>query len=734
MKIQHFLLSCVCQAGLVAVPAQAQSAASPPAPAPANDSAAPGASAVPDIIVTARKRSETAQSIPISIGVVGEKALAMTGSASLLQLADVAPGLNLAKGPVGAEIGVTVRGLGSAPGATSFDSSVSLFVDGVYAPRGREFASSMFDVSRIEVIKGTQAALLGKNTSLGAVNVITRKPGDSFAGDLRASYEFEQGSTLVTGGLDLPITQNLALRVSGQTLDDEGWVSDSYSGWAAPRTRDDAVRGVLVWKPTSGIDATLMVQHDVSTNYGNMTEFATVNPLAQQLATAAGAAPLSTSLDDTNQVGLNGKGTEQFERLAVDRAAGTVNIEVGGGTLTSVTAYSHYTDANNMNLAFLPGDYATRAIAEISREFSQEVRFVSPAHQPFEYLVGALYLHNELQTVSYNYANYPFGPVEGVNFTGAYQNDFFQKTDTFSVFGQGTYNASDKLHFLAGLRYTNEHKVVDLDRLVLTPGLYSEAVFPPYAPFTMGRRDKPVDYSFGAQYAITPGIMGYVSYGKGTKSGGFASSATYLDQSGYNSETARTVEAGIKAQDSARRWLFDLSVFQTNVDNFQVVTFNGVSFDIFNTNLRSTGFELQTWWVPVKGVRVFLNNTYDNAHDRNTGQIVPLAPKWSGSGGVSLREPMTSSLDAIIDGSIDYRSSRSYQQDPAASVMGNAFTTYNLGLAVAPAGDRWEVRLIGRNLTNAKGIAFSFPTPFIGTQSVMLERSRTIALQASLKF
>lgn len=687
-----------------------------------------------DIIVTARKRDESVQRIPIAIGVVNDQALANTGTASLLQLEAIAPGLNLAKAPAGAEIGVTVRGLGSAPGAPSFDSSVSLFVDGIYAPRSREFASSVFDVERIEVIKGTQAALLGKNTSLGAINVITRKPGDTLAADLRASYEFEQGSTVLAGGLDLPTADGLALRVSGQRIDDNGWIRDTVAGAKAPRNRDDAIRAVLAWGVAAGLDVTLVAQHSVAKQRGSAVEFATLNPIAELLAGLAGApGSLDDRLDHVNATSLGGPGTEQFERLKVDRFSATVNIEAGGGTITSVTGYSRYTDRNVSDVDFLPGEWATRAIDETSKQFSQELRYVSPGDEAIDYVLGALYLNNRLDSSSIFTANYPFGPSPGANVAGSLQNDFRQKTETFSAFGQLTVRVTDALRLMGGLRYTHEKKTVDLGRAILVPGLYSVVIFPPYAPFSMSRSDGPVDYSAGVQYDISPDITTYVSYGKGSKSGGFASSATFLDQAEYDSETARTLEGGIKAQDGGRRWLVNLSVFDTKVSNFQTVTFNGATFDIFNTDLRSTGVELQANWRPVDALRLYLNNTYADARDRNSGGRIPLAPKWSGSGGFSLNAPVTRAIDFLMDGSVDYRSSRTYQQDPDAAVVGNPFTTFNLSLAAADSNENWEVRLIGRNLTGKKGVAFAFPTPIIGTQSVMSERSRTIALQVTVK-
>lgn len=718
-----------------AASAQVPAASSAP-PAAAPDSAAntPAAEVgVGDIIVTARKRAETAQHIPLSIGVVTAAALARTGSSSLLQLATVSPGINIARAPTGNEIGITIRGLGSTPGVPSFDSSVSLFIDGVYAPRNREFAGSMFDIERIEVVRGTQAALLGKNTSLGAINLITRKPGDQFEADLRSSYEFNLHSKLLTGGVDLPVTDRLQIRLSGQSSDDGGWVRNILTDRKSVRTFDDALRGVVVWKPTDTLEITAVAQHDVNRNYGSPVEFLSSDGTPELLQALAGyPGTIDLQLDRRNAVGT----PDQSERLLIDHYSVTANWALEDATLTSVSGYSKYHDDNLSDTDFQAGTYSYRTVAEQGQQFSQEIRLVSPANRPINYVVGALYLHNTLDNVTTIAANYPFGPLPGVNLVGKTKTDFAQATDTMSGFGQVTARLSDKLRLLGGVRYTHEKKGVDLGRVVLVPGFVSLVLYPPYRPFTLGHKEGNVDYSGGVQYDVTTNFLAYASYGKGTKGAGFAQSATLLDQSAYNKEVARTIEAGVKIQDAGRRWLFNLSGFYTRVDGFQLVTFNGIQFIVGNTDLSSRGFELESSWSPVKGLRLFLNNTYADAKDRHTGNPIPLSPKWSGSGGFGYQTAMSGSLNFLLDGSIDYRGKRYYQQDPATSPVGRAFTTYNLSAAIASVRQNWELRLIGRNLTNADALAFAFPTPFLnpGNQNGISERPRTLALQLSVKY
>jgi iron complex outermembrane receptor protein len=693
---------------------------------------------VEEVVVTARKRAESVQDVPVTIGVVTPTAIANSGVSSLLQLQSVAPDVNLAKGPTGAEIGVTIRGLGSEPGEPAFDSSVSLFVDGVYAPRTREFAASMFDIDRIEVIRGTQAALLGKNTSLGAISLVTRRPGDQYETDLRASYEFERGSKLVTGGVDIPISDTLQLRIAGQANWDEGWVHDVITHSYATRTDDKAIRATLVWNPTDDLDITAMFQHDQNNNYGSPVEQIASTGAPELLAALAGyPGTVDTGLNRVNALSSPSlPDGEQHERLRLDKYSLTANWTIADHTLTSITGYSQDADANISDVDMLPGDYALRGVNENFHQFSQELRIVSPSDKALTYVVGALYLKSRLKNATGITADYPFSPLPGIPLTGAETTHFGQEDSAVSGFAQGDYKLIAALHLTAGLRWTQETKQADLDRVVTTPGLLTVFTYPAFAPFSLQNTEANLDYSAGLQYDLTPDYMAYISYGKGTKSGGFAESLSNLNDSPYKKEVAKTVEVGVKLQDPDRKWLLNGAIFDTRVDGFQLVTFNGIDFNIGNADLSSQGFELQGEWHPLEGLKLFINNTYAYAQDRHTHDPIPLAPKWTGSAGFAYRGMITGQLDWMADGSIDYRSKRYYQQDPMTSPPGQPFTTLNLGVALGANDDSWELRLIGRNLTDATELAFDFPTPLLppGNQSGVAERGRTIALQLSITY
>ena len=705
----------------------AQSAATSAAVATSSD-------AMEEIIISARKRDEGLQDVPISIGVVTASALADSGSVSLLQISSIAPGVNLAKSPSSSQVGVTIRGLGTSPGTPSFEGSVSLFVDGVYAPRSREFSASMFDIERIEVVKGTQAALLGKNTSLGAVNLITKKPGTEFSADIRGLYEFELESKLLTGGISIPLSDTVQVRLSGQYSDDAGWIDNAVGGKRNPQSKDNAARIVAVWTPIPALDFTFMAQRDELHTKGAVAEFVTTNSRVELLQSLAGAAgKTDTLLDRRNAISAPGFGQQSDEKMVYNRYGLTANYMIGANTLTSITNFSNYDTHEITDADLTAGDYLLRVVDETNEQFSQEIRLVSDDAGRLKYVVGGLYMNGTFDNAQFVDAAYPFGPAPGVNITGASKTFFVQDTKAFSAFSDVNYSVTDKVNLEVGLRYTTEEKSVDLSRVTLRPGLYANVLNPPYAPLSLSRKEENFDYSLGLQYRVSERIMAYTSYGVGSKAGGFASSATQLQNSEYEDEQSKTFEVGVKMQGADGRTRLNLAAFDTRVDNFQVVYFTGLAFIINNTDLKSQGFEVEGDWRPLDGVRLFVNSTYANARDRITEKAIPIAPMWSGNAGFSYKTELSSRFDISLDGSVDYRSKRYYQQNPASAPVGAAFTTYNLGLALADPAKAWEVRLIGRNLTDENAASFAFPTPIVGTLSAVSERPRTIALQVTLR-
>jgi iron complex outermembrane recepter protein len=697
-----------------------------------------------EIVVTARKQVENVESVPATVEVVGQAEIARVGLTSFSDISKIAPNINISNAPAPNLFAVTMRGIGSAPGNPSFDPSVAPYVDGVFTPRDREFTASLFDIKNIETISGTQTALLGKNSSLGAINLVTNKPGDSFEIDARYQHEFELGSDRVEGGFDVPVGDTLKFRVAG-LYDGEGQpVQDVITGQYG-RTTQSAGRVTAVWNPTSTVDVTGMFQ--VQSGHSSGT--------TAQLLTIVGTAPGMIAAD----FGYPGTPTTQTDKAAMyspvlggdasgdgqsQRGAITANWRLGGYTLTSQSGYTESQANAQGNLAFLPGNAYLQYVNDNGKQFTQELRLASPVGPRLDYIVGLFYLYGQYINYTTQGVDYPAGTALPIPLTGKEVTYFNQIDRANSAFGQANYQIFDPLKLTVGLRYTNETKDADFSRTTLTPGLYTTipGLETPFAPFSLSESKGNLDGSVGLNYKVNSDILFYVSWGQGTKAGGYAQAVGNLRDSEYLPEVAQTAEVGLKAQLFEHDLTLNGDYFDTYVHDFQLVTFVGTNFDVGNTDARSRGFESTVNWAPVRDFHLYWNNVYADTYDAHIGSNLPFAPRWSGLVGGTYDRDMFGSLRGDIDVNVDYRSQEISQQIQAGTPYLlpplQALTRLNVSVGLGSPAQGWEVRLIGQNLTDEHAYGFNFPIPLVkpggGANAAGIPLSpMTIKLQVSFK-
>nr|WP_198148634.1 TonB-dependent receptor [Sphingomonas sp. Y57] len=693
---------------------------------------AEGSGGEAEIIVTALKRSGSVQNTPATVSVVSADALASANIATLEQLGSVAPGVIIQR-PPNNTANATIRGIGTSPGPVSFDQGAALFVDGVYAARGADFLSSLFDIERIEVVKGTQAAVLGKNTSLGAISLTTRKPGKEFAVDALASYEFYNKSTILSGGVNVPLAPNLSVRFAGQYQDLAGFSRNldrrPPAERSARQTDEWAGRVTAVWNATPGIDVTLSYAHENLKNTGIPYEFVVSSPAAVGFFAAAGTPQLLETRLNHRYAAWNSRGPTRL-RQESDRINATINADVGLGTLTSVTGWSRFDQTRYTDYDYTPGDFYDDDARIIGEQFSQELRLTTSLEGSFQFLVGGLYVHNSLSQDLAQDTHYPGG------MNGAFQARFDQKTDTWSIFGQPELEIVDDLKLVGGLRVTGEKKRVDMQRQTVRPGPFTTLLYPAYARTQLSRNETVVDGSVTLQYKPTSDLMLYASWGQGTKGGGYSDFALPA-LAEYGKEVARSVEAGAKWR-GPNGMTINGAFFRTVVDNFQNNLFNGTNFVVQNIDVSSTGFELSAAVPLADGLDFSLDGTY--AKTKNKNQIaglddrLPRSPRLAGKVALEYNGEIGNGMGLRLAGDLTYRSMITHQNDPRAVPPGKAFPTMNAIVGVRRDDLGIEVSLIGRNLNNAHSTSFGFPTPFMpGSVLAAPEDGRSIALQLRLK-
>ena len=230
-------------------------------PALAQVAAADGVSARDDqtIIVTATRREQTLQEVPISVAVVGGKQLEEKGTLLFDDVADSVPNLQIDR--TNGNFAITMRGLGAGTGNLSFEQSVGLFIDGIYLSRSRAFQNPLLDIQRVEIVRGPQGALFGKNTNAGAISVVTRRPTREFEGFVRASGEVEHGGWNLDGAVSGPVSDTISVRLTGRAGAIGDYMKNTLTGRDEFGSRYEAVRGQILWEPSDDFEALVKVEH-----------------------------------------------------------------------------------------------------------------------------------------------------------------------------------------------------------------------------------------------------------------------------------------------------------------------------------------------------------------------------------------------------------------------------------------------------------------------------------------
>lgn len=697
------------------------------------------------VVVTAQKREQSLQEVPISIGVVSGSSIESGSIKSFSDLDESVPNLFIARSP-GAET-IYIRGIGSGAGSPSLDQSVVMFVDGIYAGRARQFAAPFLDVERIEVLRGPQGALVGKNTSAGAINVISKRPGTTFEGDIMTEYDFELEGPTITGVLSGPLTESFALRGAVKYQDLDGYVYNSLTD------RDEPTREERVGRLTGAYDAgplsvTVKVEQAELEVHGN--------PYVMTSAIAG------RKLDRTKESGSS-LGPD-FDDNESSNATLTIDYQFGGHTLTSITGYSEYKTRQGTDADFFERDLAYAKFGEDYDQISQELRLLSPTKRTIEYVLG-IYAH-DADLLEKRDTGSLFAPPAST------ARDFRQKTEAYSGYTQLTWNFTDDLRASVNARYTQEKKDAHYLRIG-GPLALTQRTGAVQADIRDSLDEGEFDPAVIVQWDATDTTMLYASYSQGSKSGGFqgaipnATAARFR----FDPETSTSYEIGIKK--SFGRGYFDLTVFDTKYDDLQVSAAiqsdpNVNVFAFYTGNAASAttrGVEASATVQPVDDLLLSASFAYlptarfdeypagpcatGQAPDdpvrqscNLTGVRLPFAPKWSGSLSATFEHDVTERLAFSATASANFRTDYrpEFPNDPF--FVQDSYVKYDLRLTMT-WDKRFEIAVLGRNLTDEYTFGFGgtanlATSPVFGLASdarmLPLDLPRTVAVQARYTF
>jgi len=751
----------------------------------AADAGAAAETQLAEVVVTAQRRTENLQSVPLSAQVIGEAQLTEQNFNDLQNLTQVLPAVHVSAG--GATSDIYIRGVGSG-NSQAFDQSVGTFVDDVYFGRARSTTATFFDVARIEVLKGPQSTFFGNNAIAGALNVVTNQPTDTFQGDARALYG-TYGQYVFDAAVGGPLTEALSFRAAGIIDGGDGWIKNINTGKYEPGEYNTAGRLAFRFAPNKDFDATLKLQASRDRQRGDLyLQWVDCPPPAPFKTGAFCSTALAQHVPTYSYGNLGDEEADAANGgtfLSNVITALTMNYHQWGQTFTSVTGYYKYNYNQNLDLSSQPSALATTAAPEQYYQLSQEFRVASGTNQTVSYLAGLYFQTDHLDYQQYT--NYPFfnGPIMGAPpfaplipyLPVAEAFLFSQPEHIYSVFGSATWNVTDQWRLTAGLRGTWDNKtydrtvaygtgtemyggfvqlpasVEDLPALILgtPPGTQSGS-----------RADHAWMPSVNLQYQASRDAMLYASYTRGFKAGGFNGSDTTGNPANipFQPEYVNAYEIGLKSTWLNDTLLANLDVFRSDYTDLQVVveegynTGNGVAVVRNAAQARSQGVEFEGQWVTSELFRLIANVTYLDAYYVSypnaapsatqlaqgieaqdlSGKPTEYAPKWSGSVTARLTLPLAQDRHFVAELS-PYFSSSYYllasEDVPAGQQAGYVRLDGRLSLE----GPHWALDLIGKNLTNREILVFSTIAPTsTGSYYLAKDAGANVALQARYRW
>ncbi|BFM15649.1 TonB-dependent receptor [Maricurvus nonylphenolicus] len=732
-----------------------------------------------EIIVTAQKRVESLQDVPISVAAVGGEKLAEAGINKVADLTAYVPNIHMTE--TGLSTQLRVRGIGSGNNA-GFEQSVGQYIDGIYYGRAQLIRAPFLDLERVEILRGPQGILFGKNSIAGALNMTTAKPTEEFEGEIRASYEPEYGVRELTGVISGALTDDLRARLAYRTYKEDGYIENTFTDKDEPNRDEEAVRLTLAWDVNDDLELMLKAERDTFDVKGRQIEIiqdsaafkvgafgdftGTGFNYSDIMENILGQPGFDSDLDYKRQANTEDSSDNEIYNYTL-----TANYTWGENTLTLVSGWTGYEYDDICDCDYISTNFFYVPSFEEYDQFSQEVRLVSPGGETVDWIVGAFYQSSDLKT-----GTELLWPGDSASGTFANQSNLrrnAQETDTWAVFAQATWNITDVTRLTVGARYTEEdkegtrtativasdNKTEITDATILTnwrvrlgtenhdlEGNRSESAFTP---------------TINIQHDLNPDTMIYASASTGFKAGGFDSRANTDASFEFEEEKATTYEIGIKTTFADGAAELNAAYFYTEYDDLQVSQFDGaVGFTVGNAKETVVqGIELDGRWALAEGLVMryafaYLDheykdydngNCYNNQSDPDgdglcdyTGKSGGYAPKKTGNLGFDYNLMLTDSLElrSSIDAQYVDNHNVHTNLDPQYDI--DAYTTVDARIEIE--SEQWSLALLGKNLTDEEIITFAGNAPLSGrnfgtdTFYGFVKRPRTVAVEAAYRF
>ena len=693
------------------------------------------AQALEEVVVTAQIREQSLQDVPISVTAIDGEVIEDRSVDNLSSLSASVPNFYVAETQI--DTTISIRGVRSGANK-GFEQSVPLNFDGITYPRSQLARTPLVDLERVEVLRGPQPTLFGKNAVGGVVSVTSAKPTEEFEGKFSTSFESEHDESQSLLVLSGPLSDNLLGRLTISTREMDGWIYNENLKRIEPQRDETYIRSQLAW--TSGdVDYNLKVEQ---------ADFDSVGYAMEAIAPQDGyglvfAGPIAVETTE-NWVRSSG---ETFSQNSMDNFVLTANYPMdGGGTLTSITGHVEYDtyevlDVDYVSLNILDGTNQS----EKYDQWSQEIRYTSPGGEDVDYIVGAYFQTADVDVTDYvplgsflALAGPPVSMLVGTNWDRVYA----QSSDLFSVFGQADINLEGNWSLTVGARYSNEDKdgsralTIDgtgtaLDGSPLLNILWAAVLNVGPHNISSSRSESSFDPMVRLSYELDDNSQMYVSYTQGSKAGGFDIRGNSIpgtplvsSEGGweFEKEEATNIELGYKMKSD--RAQFDFTYFSTDFDDLQTSVFDGVlGFKVGNASAAELdGIEIQGRYLLVEGFEFYasaasLDYTFTDWKDSQcaygetatngiycdrSGATVIFAPENTANVGFDYETVLANNWVFDANLNVDHSSEYFVTTNLDKNIRESGYSKVGFVLGLESSDGKWRLSVIGDNLTDER--------------------------------
>ncbi|HCS28372.1 MAG TPA: hypothetical protein DIW43_13015 [Spongiibacteraceae bacterium] len=698
-----------------------------------------------EVVVTARRVEEGLQSTPVAVTAVTSHEMEVRNMTDVRDLARATPNLILQTSAAngGSQVpAIYLRGLGQSDVTLTADPAVGMYLDGVYIARNSGNVLSLLELERVEVLRGPQGTLFGKNTIGGAISLVSKKPGPEF--DLKG--EITIGNYNLRGekiSVNTPITDNFYIQTVVAHSKKDGYVDlVHYPGKSLGDSESIAARMQMRWLPSDAVTIDFAADYSLIEDVGPPTVLVKTYPGASgptiHNALISGNPLCNIAQGQETQAECYGpvhESSDPFESRALwtDRHANKVDpyndFEILGANLTvswdfmfgSVKSISSYRELNSAfnfegdrSPAMVDGGDAKQQDAD---QYSQEIQILGESFDDrLSWLVGLYYFEEDSLSRVEVYSPFAIliNPTEYPLLTDNYQP---QKTTNQAAFGQATWDFNEWLHLTGGLRWTREEKESTLILLPSTPeGLHGENNIEEWTPMVSVNVD------------IADGVMTYLSYSEGFRSGGFPPRVIgqVSEIPSFGPEKAKTYELGLKGEFFDRRLRTNAAIFTNDYTDFQAAgtdnTLNPPLATVINAgDARVQGAELEVEAILTSSIKIdgglsYLDTELSNVDPTANEQGVPVTdgdelaytPAWKASLGVTWRKQFETAGEVVVRVDAAYTDEMNFGLTGQPESNTPDLTTYNAAITYYSPDGHWEAAVGGKNLRDEYYFTSSF--------------------------